>query len=114
MKYALLLYDVPANWADVDEARMGRLHAEYMAVTDDPRSTGGAQLHPATEAKTLRLAADGDLIVTDGPFAETKEVLSGFYLVDAADADEAMEIAQRIPTLSQMGGAIEIRQIVER
>jgi hypothetical protein len=113
MKYALLLYDVPANWADVDEARMGTLHSEYMAVSDDARTYGGAQLSPADPGRTLRLA-DGELLVTDGPFAETKEVLSGFYLVEAESAEEAMEIAQRVPTLSQMGGAIEVRQIVER
>src|SRR4051812_28400066 len=113
MKYALLLYDVPANWADVDEARMGDLHKEYMAVTEDPRAEGGAQLHPSDAAKTLRL--DGsELLVTDGPFAETKEVLSGFYLVDAGSEEEAIAIAQRVPTLSKMGGAIEVRQIVER
>jgi len=113
MKYALLLYDVPANWADVDEVRMGELHTEYMAVTEDPRSEGGAQLFPSDAAKTLRLD-DGELLVTDGPFAETKEVLSGFYLVEAESADEAIAIAQQIPTLSQMGGAIEVRQIGER
>jgi hypothetical protein len=113
MKYALLLYDVPANWANVDEARMGTLHKEYMAVADDPRAYGGAQLSPADAGRTLRLA-DGELLVTDGPFAETKEVLSGFYLVDAESAEEAMEIAKRVPTLSQMGGAIEVRQVVER
>jgi hypothetical protein len=113
MKYALLLYDVPAHWADVDEARMGELHKEYMAVSDDPRSYDGAQLHPSESATTVRL--DGsELLVTDGPFAETKEVLSGFYLVEAESAEEALEIARRIPTLSRMGGAIEIRQIVER
>jgi hypothetical protein len=113
MKYALLLYDVPANWADVDEARMGDLHKEYMAASDDPRAYDGAQLHPSDGAKTVRLDGE-ELLVTDGPFAETKEVLSGFYLVEADSAEEAMEIAQRIPTLSRMGGAIEVRQIVER
>jgi hypothetical protein len=113
MKYALLLYDVPQNWADVDESRMGDLHREYMAVSEDPRAYDGAQLHPSEAAKTLRLGGE-ELLVTDGPFAETKEVLSGFYLVEADSAEEAMEIAQRIPTLSRMGGAIEVRQIVER
>jgi hypothetical protein len=113
MKYALLLYDVPASWADVDEARLGELHKEYMAVTEDPRAEGGAQLHPSESAKTLRLDG-GELLVTDGPFAETKELLSGFYLVEAGSEEEAIELARRIPTLSRMGGAIEVRQIVER
>jgi hypothetical protein len=114
MKYALLLYDVPANWANVDDARMADLHGEYMAVADDSRSFGGAQLDPAHPSKTLRLRPDGELLVTDGPFAETKEVLSGFYLVEAGSEEEAIEIAQRIPTLSRMGGAVEVRQIVDR
>jgi hypothetical protein len=113
MKYALLLYDVPANWADVEESRLAALRGEYMAVREDPRSEGGAQLFPPDNAKTLRLEGE-EVLVTDGPFAETKEVLSGFYLVEAASPEEAMEIAKRIPTLSKMGGAIEVRQIVER
>jgi hypothetical protein len=113
MKYALLLYDVPSNWADVDEARMSKLYTDYAAVTQDSRTYGGAELHPSHTAKTLRLDGD-ELIVTDGPFAETKELLSGLYLVEADSVEEAMEVARRIPTLSQMGGAIEVRQIVER
>jgi hypothetical protein len=113
MKYAVLLYDDPAQWADVDEGRMASLHAEYMAITDEPESYGGAQLRPGDTAKTLRMS-DGELLVTDGPFTETKEVLSGFYLVDAESEARALEIAGRIPTVSQMGGAIEVRPIVER
>ena len=112
MKYALLLYDVDENWANVGEDEMGSLHAEYMAVTNEPESYGGVQLQPKSTAKTLRMR-DGELLVTDGPFAETKEVISGLYLVDAASEERAIELAQRIPTLSKMGGVIEIRPIVE-
>jgi hypothetical protein len=113
MKYAILLFDDPDAWQDVDDARMQSLHAQYMAVAEAPESYGGAQLHGAETAKTLRVR-DGELLVTDGPFAETKEVLSGFYLVDADSEERALELAQQIPTLSQMGGAIEVRPIVER
>jgi len=109
MKYALLLFDNPDSWQDVDEATMAKLHDEYMAVD----SYGGAQLHPAPNGKTLRFE-DGAPLVTDGPFAETKEVISGFYLVDADSEEEALRVAATIPTASRMGGAIEVRQIVER
>ncbi len=109
MKYALLLFDNPDSWQNVDEATMAQLHDEYMAV----QSYAGAQLHPAPDGKTLRVA-DGQPLVTDGPFAETKEVISGFYLVDADSEEEALRIAATIPTASRMGGAIEVRQIVER
>jgi hypothetical protein len=113
MKYAVLLFDDPAAWAKVDEGEMASLHAEYMAITEEPESYGGAQLQPADTAKTVRLAND-ELIVTDGPFTETKEILSGFYLVDADSEARALELAAKIPTVSRMGGVIEVRPIVER
>ena len=109
MKYALLLYDVPENWANVSGDEMQALYEEYAAVP----SYGGAELHPAGTAKTLRIRA-GELLVTDGPFTETKEVISGLYLVEAASEADAVELATRIPTLSRMGGVIEVRRIVER
>jgi hypothetical protein len=113
MKYAVLLFDDPAAWADVDQSRLATLHDEYMAVSDEPESYGGAQLQPADTAKTLRLK-DGELLVTDGPFTETKEILSGFYLIDAPTEVRALEIAAKIPTVSRMGGVIEVRPLVER
>jgi hypothetical protein len=113
MKYALLLYDVDENWANVGEEEMRSLYAEYAAVSNEPETYGGAELQPKATAKTLRLR-DGDLLVTDGPFAETKEVISGLYLVDAESEERAIELASRIPTLSRMGGVIEVRPIVER
>ena len=109
MKYALLLWENPDNWQNVDDATMAQLHGEYMAV----ESYGGAQLHPGTNAKTLRFA-DGQPLVTDGPFAETKEVISGLYLIDAESEEEALRVAATIPTASRMGGVVEVRQIVER
>jgi hypothetical protein len=92
---------------------MAALSEEYMAVTTVPESYGGAQLQPAETAKTLRMK-DGESLVTDGPFTETKEVLSGFYLIDAPNEARALEIAWTIPTVSRMGGAVEVRPIVER
>jgi hypothetical protein len=113
VKYAILLFDDPEAWSNVGDDEMQSLHAQYMAVTEAPESYGGAQLQPGETAKTLRLRG-GELLVTDGPFAETKEVLSGFYLVDADNEERALDLAQQIPTLSRMGGAIEVRPIVER
>jgi hypothetical protein len=113
MKYAVLLFDDPAAWENVTESELGALHAQYMAVTEHPESYGGAQLQPAETAKTLRLA-NGVPVVTDGPFTKSKEILSGFYLIDADSEARALEIAWTIPTVSRMGGAVEIRPLVER
>lgn len=70
---------------------------------------GGSQLHPAATATTVRMK-NSKLVFTDGPFAETKEQLGGYHLVECHDLDEAMAIAARIPTLSA-GGAIEVRPV---
>ncbi|HZR94786.1 MAG TPA: YciI family protein [Gaiellaceae bacterium] len=113
MKYAVLLYDDPAAWESVDDETMRSLHDEYMAVASEPENYGGAQLQPAGTAKTLRMDG-GRLLVTDGPFAETKEIISGLYLLDADSEERAIELASRIPTVSRMGGAVEVRPIVER
>jgi hypothetical protein len=113
MKYALLLFDNPANWQNVGEDEMKSLFEEYEAVAREPENYGGAELHPPETAKTLRMQ-DGSLLVTDGPFTETKEIISGIYLVDADSEERALELAQQIPTLSRMGGVIEVRRIVER
>ena len=72
--------------------------------------TGGAALHPAETATTVRVQ-DGRTLVTDGPFADTKEILAGFYLVEAENLDAATEIAARIPA-ARIGGSIEIRPVV--
>jgi hypothetical protein len=109
MKYALLVYDVPAEWAGVTEEQMGGLMQEYQAVSQE--SSGGERLQPVDAAKTVRVK-DGASVVTDGPFAETKEHLGGFYLVDADSEQKALELAARIPS-ARMGGAIEVRPIME-
>jgi hypothetical protein len=109
MKYALLVYDVPAAWTDVTDEQMGGLMQEYQAVSRE--SVGGERLQPVHAAKTVRVA-NGDTLVTDGPFAETKEQLGGFYIVDAASEQKALDLAARIPS-ARMGGAIEVRPIME-
>ena len=113
MKYALLLWDNPDNWTNVADAELRTLHDEYMAVSAAPETYGGAQLQPVERTKTVRKQG-GDFLVTDGPFAETKEVISGFYLVEADSEERALELAKQIPTAARMAGAIEVRPIVER
>ncbi len=106
MKYAMLIYSSEEGAPDP------AISAEYMALADRPDAVGGAQLQPAATATTVRVD-DGDLLTTDGPFVETKEVLGGFYLVDAPDLDAALEFAARIPA-ARLGGAVEVRPLVER
>ena len=81
-------------------------------MTDDARCVGGAQLQPAETATSVRVAG-GRTLMTDGPFADTKEVLGGFCLIEAADLDEAIEMAARIPA-ARLGGVVEVRPVVRR
>lgn len=111
MQYMLLVYDNPANWADVTEEQMKGLYVEYAAVSQDPATVHSAQLSPVETAKTVRVK-DGETLTTDGPFAETKEQLGGYYLVEADSIDAAAKIAAKIPS-ARLGGSIEVRPIVE-
>ena len=105
--YALLIYTDPhAQDGDTDEQRQA-VTDEYMAIREDPRVVGGGHLQPATTASTVRVA-DGNALVTDGPFADTKEVIAGYYLLEADDLDAALELAGRVPA-ARMGGAVEVR-----
>jgi hypothetical protein len=108
MKYALLLYENEEAWQDVGEAEMEELYAEYIAVAREPETFGGAELHAPVRGKIVR----GDL-VTDGPFTETKEAIAGIYLIDADSKERAIELASRLPTVVRMGGAVEIRPMVD-
>ncbi len=111
MKYALLIYTRPGAWEELDEGEQRTAHGEYMAISEAPGVLGGEQLQPIQVATTVRVA-DGQTLTTDGPFADTKEILGGFYLLDAADLDAAIELAARIPA-ARMGGSVEVRPIVE-
>ena len=112
MKYALLIYDVPGQMESFNEATRNSVYAEYFAVGRTAGVVGGEQLHPTSTATTVRVQ-DGDRLITDGPFADTKEFLGGFYLLEADDLDSALELAARIPA-ARLGGAIEVRPVVER
>ena len=111
MKYMLLVYgDEQAS----DEAEKERCYEESAQLAHRIRSTGrylvAAPLHPVSTATSVRVR-DGKRIVTDGPFAETREQLGGYFIIDAGDLDEAIEIAGRIPGAAL--GTVEIRPIME-
>jgi len=114
MKYALLIYSTEARNAydELPEDQQRAILGEYMAISDLPGTYGGAQLQPAATATTVRVE-NGEALTTDGPFAETKEVLGGFYLFEADDLDTALEVAARIPA-ARLGGSVEVRPLVER
>lgn len=105
--YALLIYTDPhAQDGDTDEQRQA-VTEEYLAIRDDPRVFAGGHLQPVEAASTVRVA-DGTALVTDGPFADTKEVFAGYYLLEADDLDGALEVAARVPA-ARMGGGVEVR-----
>jgi hypothetical protein len=111
MKYVLLVYDDPKQWESVSDEQMADLYKEYAAVSEDPASVGGAQLQPVEAARTVRIK-NGETLVTDGPFAETKETLGGYYVVETDSPDKALALAARIPS-ARLGGSIEVRPLVE-
>jgi hypothetical protein len=113
VKYALLIYSrtTDAEWAALSDDEKAAVYAEYAAVSDSPSVIGGHELHPAATATTVRVQ-DGKTLTTDGPFAETKDVLGGLFVVEADDIDTALEVAAHIP--AARNGAIEVRPIVER
>jgi hypothetical protein len=114
MRYALLIYANEQDWANQTEEQSQAQFQEYMAFTKDIVDRGirqsGEALQPTATATTVRVR-DGETLTTDGPFAETKEQLGGFYVVEAKDLDEAIEIATRIPDVRS--GSIEVRPILE-
>jgi hypothetical protein len=111
MKYAALVYGNPSSLNGLSDEERQTVTSEYMAVAQDPRCVDAAQLQPVTTATTVRVQ-DGRTLTTDGPFADTKEVFGGYYIFDAANLDEAIELASRLPA-TWMGGSVEVRPVVE-
>ncbi len=111
MQYMLLVYDTAGAWPELTEEEMGAVYSEYAAVSQNRATKHSAQLKGTEEAKTVRIK-DGQTLVTDGPFAETKEQLGGYYLVEASSIDEAAKLAEQIPS-ARFGGSVEVRPIVE-
>ena len=110
MQYALLIYSKPGATEALSADEQEASHREYLEIRQLPGVVGGAALHPVETATTVRVQ-DGQTLVTDGPFADTKEIFAGFYLVEADDLDQATEIAARIPA-ARIGGSVEIRPVV--
>ena len=113
MQYMLLIYDDPNVWRTMSEEEQNAVMGEYFAYTNELREAGkfvaGDALQPTTTAKSVRVRGS-DVQTTDGPFAETKEQLGGYYLVDVDSEDEAIEWARKIP--SARLGTIEVRPVV--
>ena len=110
MQYALLIYEKPGAYEGFSDEQRHAVTGEYLALRDEPGVVGGARLQPVETATAVRVH-DGETLVTDGPFADTKEVFGGWYLQEADDLDAAIEIAARIPA-ARLGGVVEIRPLV--
>ncbi len=114
MKYLCLIYDQEKNIRAKTKAESDAFMGEYMTFTDDVRKKGhfvaGEALHPVSSATTVRVR-NGAIVTTDGPFAETTEQLGGFYLIEARDLNEAVQVAAKIP--SARAGSIEVRPVVD-
>jgi len=114
MKYMLLIHDDEKAWAKLTEAERGKIYAEYGQFGQSVKASGnylaGAQLQPTTMATSVRVR-EGKRLVTDGPFAETREVLGGYYLIDVPDLDAAIDWAAKCPGAKY--GSVEVRPIME-
>ena len=113
MKYMLLIYNEEKAWPKFTEAQRQGFMGEFMKFTQQIQSAGqwlsSSQLQPTSSATSVRVR-DGKRLVTDGPFAETREQLGGYYLIEAKDLDEATGIAARVH--SAKFGSIEVRPIM--
>ncbi len=112
MQYLCLIYGDETVLQKMSKSEADKLHAEYFAFSDGIRSSGhyvgGNPLEPTSAATTLRVR-NGKLSTTDGPFAETKEQLGGYYLIEARDLNEAIQVAGRIPGVRV--GSVEVRPV---
>jgi hypothetical protein len=111
-KFMLLLHDNPASFANVSPEQMQKIIEKYMAWGDKLRKAGlmhGSEKLTEEPGKVVR-GQDGKLRVTDGPYSETKEVLGGYYIIEAANYDQAIERSRDCPHL-EYGGTIEVRQV---
>jgi hypothetical protein len=114
MKYLCLIYDEEKKMGGMSKTESDAFTGEYFAFTEGIRKSGqyvaGEALQPVSTATTVRIKT-GKVSTTDGPFAETKEQLGGFYLIEARDLNDAIQVASRIP--SARTGSIEVRPVVD-
>jgi hypothetical protein len=113
MQYMLLIYGDEQGWTDVPEDVQRDMYAKFFAYSDALEKAGafvaGSALAPSTSATVVRVA-EGETLTTDGPFAETKEQLGGYYLIDVETLDEALEWAARVPS-AKVGQPVEVRPL---
>jgi hypothetical protein len=114
MRFMLLIHqldaptpDDPEAWDRLTEAEQREIYADYQAINQTPGVTSGERLGEPESAVTVRVE-DGEPLITDGPFAETKEAVGGYLIFEADDRDAAIALAARIPA-ARLGGAIEVR-----
>ena len=113
MQDMLLIYGAGDSWQELTPEEQQRIGGEYFAFTEELRESGkmvaGDALQPTSTATSVRVR-DGETLTTDGPFAETKEVLGGYYLIDVESLDEALEWGSKVPGAKY--GTIEVRPVV--
>ena len=114
MKYMLLIYHEEQAWHGLSESERQSVYGEYRQFSQEIMASGhhlaGSELHPSSTATSVRVR-DGKRLVTDGPFAETREQLGGYFLIDAKDLDEALGVAARIPMARK--GTVEVRPVID-
>ena len=114
MRYLCLIYDAESKWTTMSKSETDTFMGEYKAFTEGVQASGqyigGNALQPTSTATTVRVR-QGKVSTTDGPFAETKEQLGGYYLIEAKDLNDAIQVASRIP--SAKIGSIEVRPIMD-
>src|SRR4051794_15077666 len=110
----LLIYSDPHAWDTLSPADGQAVHGEYVqfsqAIIDSKEHVGGAPLQGIDTATTVRVR-EGERVVTDGPFAETKEILGGYYVVDVPDLDRALALAAEVPNAKRSLGSVEVRPL---
>lgn len=115
MQYLLLIYGEESAWADISPERASEIMQAYFAYTDKLKNAGvylaGDELDVVAKAKSVR--GVGGTHVVDGPFVDTKETLGGYYLIQCASEDEALNWAKQAPTMLH-GGGIELRPVIVR
>lgn len=113
MRYLCLIYEDEKIWERMQEAESKAIYGEYYAFTEEIKESGhyvgGNPLQPTSTATTVRVR-NGKLSTTDGPFAETREQLGGYYLIEAKDLNDAIQVAARIPGARL--GSIEVRPVM--
>jgi hypothetical protein len=113
VQYVLLIYSEPSAWESLSDEEREAMYKEYFALSRELREQNayvdGSELESVSTATAVRVR-DGEMLVTDGPFAETKEALGGYYVIDADTLDEAIQWASKIPAARH--GVVEVRPIV--